>query len=41
MEDVDPETRRVCEQLTGFSYDRCFGHNNVGYHEKRLMLAGG
>lgn len=40
MEDVDQETRRVCEQLTGFSYDRCFGHNNVGYHENRVDTDG-
>lgn len=40
MEDVDPSTRKICEQLTGFSYDRCFGHNNVGYHEQKVDKMG-
>lgn len=32
MEDVDPEVKKVCEQLTGMQYELCFGHNTVGYH---------
>ena len=32
MEDVDPEVKRVCEQLSGVQYELCFGHNTVGYH---------
>ena len=35
-EDVDPKTKQVLEDLTGFSYEECFGNNNVGYHEKGL-----
>ncbi|MDQ1236341.1 oligogalacturonide transporter [Paenibacillus sp. SORGH_AS306] len=31
MQDATPETRTIFEQLTGFAYERCWGHNNVGY----------
>ncbi|MCH5463825.1 MFS transporter [Levilactobacillus tujiorum] len=34
IEDVSEENRKICEQLTGFSYEDCFGNNNVGYKEK-------
>ncbi|MCH4170292.1 MAG: MFS transporter [Lactobacillus sp.] len=34
MADVTPETKAVVEELTGFKYEDCFGHNNVGYHDK-------
>ncbi len=34
MEDVDLNTKKVLEQLTGFPYEKCFGNNNVGYKEK-------
>ncbi|PJM75103.1 MFS transporter [Bifidobacterium simiarum] len=29
MKDVDPETRKVIEELSGFKYEQCWGHNNV------------
>jgi oligogalacturonide transporter len=32
-EDVSEETRNVIEKLTGISYDKCFGNNNIGYKE--------
>lgn len=32
MEDVDPEVKKVCEEITGMQYELCFGHNTVGYH---------
>ena len=32
-EDVSEETRNVIEKLTGVSYDKCFGNNNIGYKE--------
>lgn len=32
MEDVDPEVKRVCEELSGVPYELCFGHNLIGYH---------
>ena len=32
MEDVDPQVKKVCEALTGFKYEECFGNNKVGYH---------
>lgn len=32
MEDVDPEVKRVCEELSGVPYELCFGHNTIGYH---------
>ena len=28
-EDVSEETRNVIEKLTGISYDKCFGNNNI------------
>ncbi|MEC0181196.1 MFS transporter [Paenibacillus peoriae] len=34
MKSAKPETRKVFEQLTGFSYDRCWGNNNVGFKSK-------
>ena len=32
MEDVDPEVKKICEELTGVQYEICFGHNTIGYH---------
>ncbi len=32
MEDVDPEVKRICEELSGVQYEICFGHNTIGYH---------
>lgn len=32
MEDVDPEVKKVCEELSGVQYEICFGHNTIGYH---------
>ena len=31
--DVSEETRNVIEKLTGISYDKCFGNNNIVYKE--------
>lgn len=31
MKDVTPQAREVIEDLTGWKYEQCFGHNNVGY----------
>lgn len=33
MEDVEPEVKALCEDLSGFKYEQCFGNNNVGYQE--------
>lgn len=33
-EDVDPKTKAVVEDLTGFKYDQCYGNSNVGFHTK-------
>lgn len=32
MEHVDPEVKKICEELTGVQYEICFGHNTIGYH---------
>ncbi|OXM99822.1 MFS transporter [Bifidobacterium vansinderenii] len=29
MKDVDAETKKVVEELSGFKYEQCWGHNNV------------
>lgn len=29
--DVQPEVKKVVEELTGFKYENCFGNNTVGY----------
>nr|WP_311080669.1 MFS transporter [Paenibacillus polymyxa] len=34
MKSAKLEARKVFEQLTGFSYDRCWGNNNVGFRNK-------
>ena len=34
MSDVDPETKKVVESLTGIPYEKCFGNNNIGYKQK-------
>ena len=34
MDEVEPEVKALCEELSGFKYEDCFGHNNVGYQEK-------
>lgn len=39
MEDVKPEVKALCEELSGFKYEQCFGHNNVGYQEKTVEPA--
>jgi oligogalacturonide transporter len=39
MEDVEPDVKALCEQLSGFPYEKCFGHNNVGYQEKTVKPA--
>ncbi|MCR4944652.1 MAG: MFS transporter [Clostridium sp.] len=33
---VTAEAKEAIEQLTGYAYDKCFGNNNVGYHEKAV-----
>ena len=38
MEDVDPQVKKVCEALTGFKYEECFGNNKVGYHPDENYL---
>ncbi len=35
-EDVSEETRNVIEKLTGISYDKCFGNNNIGIRNEKL-----
>lgn len=37
-EDVKPEVKTVCEQLSGFKYENCFGNNKMGYHEGDKFL---
>jgi oligogalacturonide transporter len=39
MADVDPEVKTLCEDLSGFKYEECFGHNNVGYQEGTVKAA--
>lgn len=42
MEDVDPEVKKVCEDITGMQYELCFGHNTWGYHtpeERKQIMA--
>ncbi len=39
MEDVDPEVKKLCEDLSGFPYEKCFAHNNVGYQGDRVTPA--
>lgn len=34
IEDVTPENKKICEELSGFKYEDCFGRNNVGYKTK-------
>lgn len=34
IEDVSPENKKVCEELSGWKYEDCFGNNNVGYKPK-------
>jgi len=35
IEDVLPKNRKICELLTGYKYENCFGNNNVGYKGKK------
>ena len=35
-EDVSEETRNVIEKLTGISYNKCFGNNNIGIRNEKL-----
>lgn len=34
IEDVLLKNRKICELLTGYKYENCFGNNNVGYKGK-------
>lgn len=40
-EDVDPEVKKVVEQLSGFKYEECFGNNDMGYHEGQKFFTPG
>ncbi|WP_242874741.1 MULTISPECIES: MFS transporter [Clostridium] len=31
MNDATPEVKKVFKELTGWEYEKCWGHNNVGY----------
>ncbi|MFA6851211.1 MAG: MFS transporter [Selenomonadaceae bacterium] len=35
MADVTPETKAAVEDLTGWKYEKCFGHNDLLYHENK------
>ncbi|MGN1319310.1 MAG: MFS transporter, partial [Lachnospirales bacterium] len=37
-EDVKPEVKKICEDLSGFKYEDCFGNNDMGYHEGDKFL---
>ena len=39
MEDVKPDVRKLCEQLSGIPYEKCFAHNNIGYQEEGITPA--
>ena len=34
--DVDPETKKVVEELTGYSYEKCWGNNRVINFSKKI-----
>jgi oligogalacturonide transporter len=34
IEDVTPQNRKACEELTGIKYEHCFGRNSIGYKTK-------
>lgn len=36
-ETVDPNTKHICEMLSGFKYEHCFGKNNVGYKDESTL----
>jgi len=38
MADVTPETKAAVEDLTGWKYEKCFGHNDLLYHEKKKEI---
>lgn len=35
-EDVEENTKKIIEELTGFSYEKCFGNNTVAYKHKSI-----
>ena len=37
--DVDPETKKVVEQLTGYKYEHCWGNNRVINFSKKVKTA--
>lgn len=39
MADVDPEVKALCEELSGFKYEECFAHNNVGFQDGSVVPA--
>ena len=39
MADVQPEVKALCEELSGFKYEDCFAHNNVGFQDGSVTPA--
>ena len=39
MADVQPEVKALCEELSGFKYEDCFAHNNVGFQDGSVIPA--
>lgn len=39
MADVKPEVKALCEELSGFKYEDCFAHNNVGFQDGSVTPA--
>ena len=39
MADVKPEVKVLCEELSGFKYEDCFAHNNVGFQDGSVTPA--
>ena len=39
MADVKPEVKALCEELSGFKYEECFAHNNVGFQDGSVTPA--
>ena len=39
MADVKPEVKALCEELSGFKYEDCFAHNNVGFQDGSVIPA--
>ncbi len=39
--DVDPETKKLVEELTGFPYEKCWGNNRIVNFSKKLESGDG